>query len=159
VELVIRGAGNDVAEAELALGWMNDVLYNPDWRPENVARIRDVVDQGLAGLRNTTARPEETWVNDPANAYRFQHDRLYLATSSFQTRQHGAHRLRWMLREAPAGEADAVDAAIAALATRGAGLDARSCAMHSVQPANSREHCPKRAPCCCAKQRAIWSSR
>jgi hypothetical protein len=122
VELMIRGAGNDVEEAERAIAWMGDVLYAPDWRPENLARIRDVVDQGLAGLRNTTARPEETWVDDPANAYRYQADRLYLATASFQTRTHGAHRLRWLLREAPAGEADAVDAALARLLEQGRGL-------------------------------------
>lgn len=121
-ELMLRGAGNDAAEAERALAWMGAVLYAPDWRPENLPRIRDVVDQGLAGLRNTTARPEEAWVDDPANAYRYQAARLHLATASFQTRIHAAHRLRWLLREAPAAETAAVDAALAALGERGSGL-------------------------------------
>jgi Zn-dependent M16 (insulinase) family peptidase len=100
-ELMLRGAGNDAAEAERALAWMGAVLYGPDWRPENLPRIRDVVDQGLAGLRNTTARAEEAWVDDPAGAYRYQADRLHLATASFQTRIHAAHRLRWMLQGRP----------------------------------------------------------
>jgi hypothetical protein len=68
VELAIRGAGNDIVEAEAAVGWMDAVLYGPDWRPENLPRIRDAVDQGLAGLRNTTNRAEETWVEDPSDA-------------------------------------------------------------------------------------------
>jgi hypothetical protein len=122
-ELVLRGAGNDAAEAERAIGWMRDILYAPDWRPENLPRIRDVVDQTLAGLRATTARPEEAWVNDPAAAYRFQTDRLYLAAASFQTRIHAAHRLRWLLRQPPAGEEAALDAALAHLAAHAAGLD------------------------------------
>jgi Zn-dependent M16 (insulinase) family peptidase len=123
VELVVRGAGNDVAEAEQAVRWMSDVLYAPDWRVENLPRIRDVVDQGLAGLRNTTTRSEETWVNDPANAYRYQRDRLYLSTASFQTRVHAAHRLRWQLKEAPEGDAAVIDRTLSELARRAAGIE------------------------------------
>jgi Zn-dependent M16 (insulinase) family peptidase len=123
VELMLRGAGNDAVEAERALGWMGAVLYGPDWRPENLPRIRDVVDQGLSGLRNTPNRAEETWVDDPANAYRYQSNWLYLAAASFQTRIHAAQRLRWQLREAPAAEAAALDAALASLGERGAGLE------------------------------------
>lgn len=119
-ELVVRGAGNDAAEAERALGWMGAALYAPDWRPENLPRIRDVVDQGLAGLRNTRARPEEAWVEDPANAWRHQADPLFLAVGSFQTRIHAAHRLRWLLRAAPAAEEEAVDRALASLASASA---------------------------------------
>jgi hypothetical protein len=123
VELMLRGSGLDLVETERALRWMSDVLYHPDWRPDNLARIRDVVDQGLSALRNTTTRPEETWVDDPANAYRYQTNRLYLAAASFQTRIHSAQRLRWQLREAPPGEADALDATLAALTARTSGLD------------------------------------
>jgi len=123
VELMLRGAGNDAAEAERALGWMGAVLYGPDWRPENLPRIRDVVDQGLSGLRNTTSRAEEAWVDDPANAYRYQTNRLFLAAASFQTRIHAAQRLRWQLREAPAADAASLDALLAALGERGARLE------------------------------------
>jgi hypothetical protein len=123
VELMVRGAGMETGEAERALEWMRDVLFAPDWRVENLARIRDVVDQGLSGLRTTTTRAEETWVDDPANAYRYQADRLHLAAQSFQTRIHAAQRLRWQLREAPAGDAAALGAALARMAELPAGLD------------------------------------
>src|SRR5205085_1399458 len=47
-ELVVRGAGNDAAESQRAIQWMKLVLTSPDWRVENIARIRDVVDQTLS---------------------------------------------------------------------------------------------------------------
>ncbi len=97
-ELVVRGAGNNAVEAQRAIEWMKLVLFHPDWRPENLPRIRDLVDQQLGGLRNTTQAPEEYWVNDPALAWRRQDDAMLLTTSSFMTRVHNAFRLRWMLK-------------------------------------------------------------
>ncbi|HEV7894066.1 MAG TPA: hypothetical protein VGP08_25850 [Pyrinomonadaceae bacterium] len=99
-ELVVRGAGNDAAESRRALEWMRTVLTSPDWRVENLARIRDLVDQVLSGLRNRTQSSEENWVNDPANAYWRQDSPLLLSTSSFLTQSHNVHRLRWMLKDA-----------------------------------------------------------
>jgi Zn-dependent M16 (insulinase) family peptidase len=99
-ELVVRGAGNDADESRRALEWMKTVLASPDWRPENLPRIRDLVDQVLSGLRNRTQSPEEYWVNDPANAYWRQDSPLLLSTSSFMTQAHNVHRLRWMLKDA-----------------------------------------------------------
>jgi Zn-dependent M16 (insulinase) family peptidase len=100
VELALRGSGNDASEARKALEWMNLVLYHPDWRPENLARIRDVVDQELSALRRTTQRPEETWVDSVASSYRRQDSPQLLTADSFMTRMHFAHRLRWMLKDA-----------------------------------------------------------
>lgn len=96
-ELVVRGAGNDLAESERALEWMKLALFHPDWRPENLARLRDLVEQTLGAIRNTTQGPEERWVDDPARAWRRQDNPLLLATSSFMTRDHNVFRLRWML--------------------------------------------------------------
>src|SRR5439155_170649 len=100
-----RGAGNNAAEAKRALEWMKLVLFHPDWRPENLSRVRDLVDQSLAALRNTMQSSEESWVQGPALAYRRQDNPLLLATGSFLTRTHAALRLRWMLQ---AGGTDAV---------------------------------------------------
>jgi len=100
VELMLRGSGIGVDESRRALDWMALVLGAPDWRPENLPRIRDVVDQALAGLRNTPQQAEEAWVNDPANAYRMQRHPAWLATSSFLTRTHNVLRLRWLLKDA-----------------------------------------------------------
>ena len=99
-EVVVRGSGNDAAESQRALQWMKLVLTSPDWRPENLARIRDVVDQVLSVMRNRTQGPEETWVNDPANAYWRQDNPLLLSVGAFMTQSHNVHRLRWLLKDA-----------------------------------------------------------
>ena len=105
VELVVRGAGLGAAETKRAIDWMSLVLHHPDWRPENLPRIRDMVDQSLSGWRNTMQGSEESWVNNPANAYRMQSNPRFLAADSFLTRMHNALRLRWLLKDVPA-EAD-----------------------------------------------------
>ncbi|MDT7808894.1 MAG: hypothetical protein QOJ70_2707 [Acidobacteriota bacterium] len=119
-ELVVRGAGNDAAESARALQWMKLVLTSPDWRTENLPRIRDLVDQTLSGMRNRTQSSEENWVNDPANAYWRQDSPLLLSTSSFLTQAHNVHRLRWLLKDA--GEnSDAVAGFLSKLARAGQG--------------------------------------
>ena len=45
VELLVQGAGNDLNESRRAMEWMRAVLAHPDWRPENLPRIRDLVEQ------------------------------------------------------------------------------------------------------------------
>lgn len=118
VELVVRGAGLGAQEFDRAIDWMSLVLHHPDWRVENLARIRDVVDQSLSNLRNTMQGPEESWVQNPASAYRMQFDPAYLAADSFLTRTHNALRLRWLLREAPAADRDALAAFLTTLAAK-----------------------------------------
>ena len=108
VELVVRGSGIGEAESKRAIEWMSLILHHPDWRPANLARIRDVVDQTLSNLRNTMQGPEESWVQNPAAAYRVQTNPVYLAADSFLTRGHNALRLRWLLKEAPAADRDAL---------------------------------------------------
>lgn len=121
-ELVVRGSGNDAEEAVRAVAWMSEVLTAPDWRMENLPRIRDVVDQTLSSLRSTTQRSEESWVSDPLHAYRRQDDPLYLSTHSFMTRTHHAHRLRWRLQAEPAGaEGEALRGWMAGLREAGEG--------------------------------------
>jgi len=102
VELTLRGSGTNVEEARSALGWLKLVLYHADWRVENLQRLRDVTSESLDGLRRMTQRSEEAWVNDPARAYRFQSDPVYLSTKSFMTRSHHIQRLRWRLTGAEA---------------------------------------------------------
>lgn len=118
VELAVRGAGIGASEARRAIEWMGLVLHSPDWRPENLPRIRDVVDQELSRLRNTMQGSEESWVNNPAGAYRMQHNPLFLATDSFLTRSHNALRLRWLLKEASQADGEAVASLLGQLAER-----------------------------------------
>ncbi len=108
VELTVRGSGNDLAESKRAIHWMRLVLEHPDWRPENLPRIRDRVDQSLSNLRNTMQGSEESWVQNPAAAYRMQTSPLYLAADSFLTRLHNALRLKWMLHDGSAEDREAV---------------------------------------------------
>lgn len=119
-ELIVRGAGNDLAESQRALGWMKLLLTSPNWSPENLPRLRDVVDQQLAGLRNRMQGSEESWVNDPATAYWRQDSPLFLATSSFLTRTHNVMRLRWLLMDPGQGsDREAIAAFLASLADAG----------------------------------------
>src|ERR1044072_3433560 len=123
-ELVVRGAGNDAAESARALQWMKLVLASPDWRPENLARIRDVVDQVLSGMRNRTQGSEESWVNDPASAYWRQDNPLLLSVSSFMTQAHNVHRLRWLLKDAgDAAQREAISNFLAGLANAKGGRE------------------------------------
>ncbi|MBA2542056.1 MAG: hypothetical protein H0V17_20620, partial [Deltaproteobacteria bacterium] len=96
IELVVAGAGNGAAETKTAFGWMRRVLFTPDWRPANVPRLRDLVDQRITGLRARMLGAEEGWVNDPRDAWRHQ-STLQAHTSSFLTQMHDLHRLRWQL--------------------------------------------------------------
>ncbi len=99
-ELVVSARGVTPAETKRALEWAGLLLSHSDWRPENLSRIRDVVDQALDRLRNRTRAREEAWVRDPMGAFSWQSDPLFLATSSFLTARHDALRLRWMFRGA-----------------------------------------------------------
>ena len=116
-ELVLRGAGNDAAESARAVEWMKLVLQNPNWRKENLPRIRDVVDQQLGALRRRMQGSEESWVNNPATAYLKQDSPLYLSAFSFLTQAHNVQRLRWMLKDAGSAESrQAIDGYLTKLA-------------------------------------------
>jgi Zn-dependent M16 (insulinase) family peptidase len=98
-ELVVEGAGNNQAEAVKSVNWMNDILQHPNWTAANLPRIRDLVDQSLSGIRKTMQGAEESWVNDPGDAYLAQDQPLHLATSSFLTRAYNIFRLKWLLKD------------------------------------------------------------
>ena len=110
VELVVRGSGIGQKEVERAIDWMSLTLNHPDWRPENLPRIRDVVDQELARLRNAPLGQEESWVSNPFNAYWMQTSPAFLAADSLFTREHNALRLKWMLKELSPADRDALNA-------------------------------------------------
>ncbi len=100
IELQVEAAGSNAEESQRAMQWLEAVMRSPDWRVENLSRIRDAVDLALSSMRNRMRGSEESWVNDPAYAFWKQDNKLLLATESFLTRAHNAHRLRWLLKEA-----------------------------------------------------------
>jgi Zn-dependent M16 (insulinase) family peptidase len=100
VELTVEASGSDRLEAEKALEWLRLKLFHPDWRPDNLPRIRDAIDLSLQNTRNTMKGSEEAWVHGPADAYWKQTNSLILAADCFLTRAHAMQRIRWMLKEA-----------------------------------------------------------
>ena len=104
VELVVRGEGGDIEESHMALEWMKAVLFSPSWSLENLPRLRDAVDLALADIRMTMRGSEESWVDDPANAYWKQNNPLILNANCFLTQIHALHRLRWLLRQPDSAE-------------------------------------------------------
>ena len=97
-ELVIAGAGNGAAETKHAVEWMHRVAFSPDWRIENLPRLRDLVDQQLTSLHQRMLGAEEGWVDDPRDAWWLE-DALQAHTASFLTQAHDLHRLRWMFED------------------------------------------------------------
>jgi hypothetical protein len=75
---------------------MRRVMFTPDWRLDNLPRLRDLVDQQLTELRHKMLGAEEYWVHDPRDAW-WQQWPLEGHTDSFLTQAHDLHRLRWML--------------------------------------------------------------
>lgn len=97
LELAFAGSGNGAAETKLALGWMRRLMLSPDWRIENLPRLRDLIDQSVTSLRQAMLGAEEGWVDDPRDAWKRQGEPEFLHASSFLTQLHDLHRLRWML--------------------------------------------------------------
>jgi Zn-dependent M16 (insulinase) family peptidase len=108
VEMVVKGAGIGADEVRQAIKWMSLILHSPDWRPENLPRIRDVVDQALSRVRNTTQGSEESWVQNPPTAYRYQRQPIFFAAYSFAAATHDALRVRWLLKDAEGEDAKAL---------------------------------------------------
>jgi hypothetical protein len=74
------------------------VLFAPDWRVDNVARLRDLIAKQEAELHAVLLGYEEHWVKDPRDAWA-QQDPIEAHTQSLFTELHDLHRLRWMLAE------------------------------------------------------------
>ncbi len=116
-ELRITASGMGPDEAARAVTWLARSLHSPWLAEANVQRLRDLVDQATRGTRNTLGGREERWVNNPANALRYEHDRLYLSARSHHAALLSLARLEWRLMEPPSPEhAATVDGALAVLA-------------------------------------------
>jgi Zn-dependent M16 (insulinase) family peptidase len=116
IELIVAGAGLGPTETQAALGWMKRVMLAPDWRVENLPRLRDLIDQQLTGLRQRMLGAEEGWVDDPRDAWWQQRYATYLHAASFLTKMHDLHRIQWMLADGDAKTKKDVAAALRGLA-------------------------------------------
>lgn len=104
LELVALASGTDLDEGRLAVAWLARCFEQCDLDPENLPRLRDLVDQASKGLRASLGGAEEGWVRNPAWALRFQSDPLFLSVASSFTKLHHLFRLRWLLEEPPQGD-------------------------------------------------------
>jgi Zn-dependent M16 (insulinase) family peptidase len=98
IELTFECAGSNSEESIKAMDWLELIMFNPDWRVENLPRIKDAIDLQLSNLRNTMKGGEESWVSGPAAAYRKQENPLLLRSSCFLTQTHDVQRLSWLLK-------------------------------------------------------------
>jgi len=96
-EIVFVASGNDLEETERALGWVRAFLTHPDWRAENLPRLRDVTAERATALDDVMNGPEETWLDDAALAYWRQDHPVEAHARSPLTRAYDAHRLAWLL--------------------------------------------------------------
>src|SRR5262249_32965019 len=90
---LLQGQELAVAETRRAIAWLERALTAPDWRPENLPRLRDLADHRAKGLRRVTQQPEESWVTGPRDAYLLQEHSVYEHAASFLTAAHDAHRV------------------------------------------------------------------
>lgn len=99
VEIVLKATSNNIEEIRNGLDWMTASLTSPYLEPENLPRLRDLLDQSLVNLRNVMKGREEDWVRYPAAAYRYQDNPVIMSTDCFLTKSHNLQRLRWKLAE------------------------------------------------------------
>jgi len=118
-ELCMELGASRPAEIDRGLDWMLASLRAPLLDESNIAHLGDLIDQRLGRLRTRMQGSEESWVDDPARAYRYQDDPLYLSASSFLTQAHQLLRLKWRLTPPDAAGLDYLDE----LARRGRGRD------------------------------------
>jgi len=98
-ELAFTLGASRPGEIDRGLEWMRASLTAPLLDGENLPRLGDLLDQSLNSLRTRMQGSEESWVGDPAAAYRYQSDPLYLSAASFLTQSHQLLRLKWRLTE------------------------------------------------------------
>lgn len=82
-----------------ALALLRKILNTTDLSPENLPRLRDIVNQRLAADDAYLQQYQQVWLENPALAFRHQDDELYLAIGSHFTETHFDDRLQWLLHQ------------------------------------------------------------
>ena len=99
IELVLKAAAAGPAERARLLPWLDAALRHGYLAPDNLPRLRDLAAQAFSRLRTRMQAAEEAWVVEPAAAYRYQTNPLYLSVACFLTELHHAFRLQWLLAD------------------------------------------------------------
>lgn len=99
-ELAFRGAIlNDPNRFPDALSLLRKILKTTDLSPENLPRLRDIVNRRVAADDAYLQQYQQVWLEDPALAFRHEDDELYLALNSHFTQTHFDDRLQWLLHQ------------------------------------------------------------
>ncbi|MEN0068232.1 MAG: hypothetical protein AAGA48_39290 [Myxococcota bacterium] len=118
IELTLHASGTSTEEVDAALGWASTFLSSPDWRNENLPRIRDLVESSLSGLQQRMLGREESWVRNPKSAMMYGDRPEQLRSWSFLTQAHDVLRLYWRLTDPPQTKTQTAALALADLGER-----------------------------------------
>jgi Zn-dependent M16 (insulinase) family peptidase len=97
-ELAVRASVvNDPNQFEAALTLVGRILTVSDITPQNLSRLQDILNRQLSENDAYFRQSQDTWLPDPAFAFRYQDNQLYLALNSFFEQSHFDDRLSWRL--------------------------------------------------------------
>jgi Zn-dependent M16 (insulinase) family peptidase len=98
-DLSIRLSAANLQEFDSGLAIVRSMIQSNSLDRSDVGRLRDVVDKRLWEENYFNKGGDYYWFLNPAYAFRYQDDALYLALSSVFTRSHWDARLKWRLHE------------------------------------------------------------
>ena len=122
-ELMVGGSASTAEEIGRLVEWMDTFLNRPRLDPTVRERLLDVVRGRVQGLRGLFQADPDRWAGQIAAAIDYQHQPLYLATSSPFTALYHLARLRWRLEDPASGSREKLRAALAGLAGKLEGGD------------------------------------
>lgn len=98
-DLTIRISAINPQELRSGLSLVRNLMGSNYLDPSNIDRLRDLVDKRLWEDDAFDKGGDYRWFLNPAYAFRYQNDPLYLALSSEFTRAHWDERLKWRLHQ------------------------------------------------------------
>ena len=98
-DLTIRISAINPQELRSGLSLVRKLIDSNYLASSNVDRLRDLVDKRLGEDNTFDKGGDYYWFLNPAYAFRYQNDHLYLALSSEITRAHWDERLKWSLHQ------------------------------------------------------------
>jgi hypothetical protein len=103
-ELRIQASTLTPAEFRRALQLIQQMTTLNYLDVSNVDRLRDIVEKRRWKDDGFDKGDDDYWFMNPSQAFRYQHDPLYLALSSAFTRAHWDDRLKWLLHSQASSE-------------------------------------------------------
>lgn len=103
-ELTIRASATSLQEFRAGLSLVRRMMQSSYLDESNASRLRDIVATKLADADAYTRKDESEWILNPAYAFRYQEDTLFLALTSQFTRVYWDGRLQWLLHRPVSAE-------------------------------------------------------